>query len=373
METRKWYDKDITTSTLGFGCMRFKTNEGIVDEKLATQLIDYAYQHGVNYFDTAYVYLDGQSEPTLGKALKKYDRNTYYIATKFSIWNFKSLSEVENLIDEQLANLQTDYIDFYLMHAMNKKRLEKMLEFGLLELIEKWKKQGKIRHIGFSFHDDYDAFKKVLAAYPWEFCQIQFNYMDKDIQQGLQGYQDLVDKKIPIIVMEPLKGGKLAKFNEKVEAKLQANNDDSMAKWAFRWVASQPGVMTILSGMNEIEQLSENINIFSDLKPMSKQELTLIDEVCKDLKNLEVVGCTKCQYCMPCPVGVNIPQNFVIINDYEMYQNKGSVRWMYNMLKDSKADFSHCISCRKCVSKCPQMINIPEELVRVKDLVKQLG
>lgn len=372
MKTRKWYDKDITTSVLGFGCMRFKTKDDIVDEELAHELIDYAYNNGVNYFDTAYVYLDGQSEPVLGRALKKYERKSLYIATKFSIWNFKNISEVENLIDKQLENLQTDYIDFYLMHAMNKNRLNKMIEFNLLDLIEKWKSEGKVRHIGFSFHDDYDTFKKVVDIYPWDFCQIQFNYIDKDIQQGMQGYYDLVEKKIPIIVMEPLKGGKLAKFNEKVESKLKNHNGDSMAKWAFRWVASQPGVMTILSGMNELSQLKENIDIFSTLKPMSDTELQLIDEVQKELKNLEVVGCTKCQYCMPCPAGVNIPQNFAIINDYEMYQNKGGVKWMYKMLQDNNADFSQCINCRECVSKCPQMIDIPEELVRVGELVDNI-
>jgi predicted aldo/keto reductase-like oxidoreductase len=373
METRKWYDQNITTSALGFGCMRFKTTDGIVDEKLACDLIDYAYQHGVNYFDTAYVYLDGQSEPVLGKALKKYPRDSYYIATKFSIWNFKDLSEAENLIDTQLKNLQTDHIDFYLMHAMNKNRFAKMKEYGLMNLISKWKNEGKIRHIGFSFHDDHDTFMEILDAYPWEFCQIQYNYMDKDLQQGLKGYQALVDRKIPIIVMEPLKGGKLAKFNDKVEAKLYRYSQDSMAKWAFRWVASQPGVKTILSGMNEMSQLEENINIFSNLSPMTKEELNLIDEVCADLKKLEVVGCTKCQYCMPCPVGVNIPSNFAIINEYEMYQNKDSVKWHYKQLNDNKADFSYCVKCRKCVSKCPQMIDIPNELIRVGELVKNIG
>lgn len=373
MELRKWYNKDIKTSALGFGCMRFKMKDGIVDEKLAHELIDYAYNHGVNYFDTAFVYLDGQSEPVLGSALKKYPRDAYYIATKFSIWDFKATSDIENLIDKQLASLQTEYIDFYLLHAMNKNRLQKMLDFGILDVVKRWKDEGKIRHIGFSFHDDQDTFMKLLDVFPWEFCQIQFNYIDKDIQQGMAGYQALVDRQIPIIVMEPLKGGKLSKFNDKVEATLKAYNDDSMTKWAFRWVASQPGVMTCLSGMNEMEQVVENIDIFSNLKPMNKEELTLVDDVCHKLKTLEIVGCTKCQYCMPCPFGVNIPRNFELINDYEMYQNKGSVKWILSMMKDNNADYSHCVKCRKCVSKCPQMINIPEELINVGKLVKGLG
>jgi predicted aldo/keto reductase-like oxidoreductase len=352
--------------------MRFKTVDGMVDELKAETLIDKAYQSGINYFDTAMVYLDGQSEPILGKAIKKYDRSTLYIATKFSIWDFKDISEVENLVDKQLENLQTDYIDFYLLHAMNKNRLKKLKEFGILELIKKWKSEGKIRHIGFSFHDDYQTFKEVLDIYNWDFCQIQFNYMDKDIQQGLQGYKDLVDRKIPIIVMEPLKGGRLAHFNEKVENKLKEHNNDSMAKWAFRWVLSQKGVLTVLSGMNEMEQLVENIEIFSNFKAMSLNELEIIDKAAQTLNSLEVVGCTRCKYCMPCPAGVDIPGNFSIINEYSMYENKSNAQWSYNQLLLNKADASHCVSCRKCVSKCPQFIDIPNELIKVKEMMKEI-
>ena len=372
MIKRKWYNKDINSSLLGFGCMRFKTNDGKVDEVLAEELIDKAYKSGINYFDTAIVYLDGQSEPVLGKALKKYDRNSLYIATKFSIWDFKDISEVEDMIDNQLKNLQTDYIDFYLLHAMNKSRLEKLKEYNVLALLEKWKKEKKIRNIGFSFHDNYDVFHELIELYNWDFCQIQFNYMDKDIQQGLKGYQELVEKQIPIIVMEPLKGGRLAGFNSNVEKKLKDYNDDSMAKWAFRWVASHKGVMTLLSGMNEMSQLEENIEIFSNLQLMNDGEFKLIDEVSNDLNKLQVVGCTNCKYCLPCPFNVNIPQNFAIINEYNMYKNIGSTKWLYTNLINSGKDASKCMKCKKCVSKCPQSILIPDELLKVKNIIEDL-
>ncbi|MFA5543723.1 MAG: aldo/keto reductase [Bacilli bacterium] len=372
MEKRNWYKRDISTSLLGFGCMRFNTIDGVVDANLAEKLIDFAYLNGVNYFDTAKVYLDGQSEPILGKALNKFDRKTFYIATKFSIWNFEDIKDVENMIDEQLKSLQTDYIDFYLLHAMNKDRFKKVKDFKVLELVKKWKNEGKIRNIGFSFHDDSETFKEIINYYDWDFCQIQFNYMDKNIQQGMDGYRMLVDRKIPIIVMEPLKGGKLAGFNESVEQTLKKYNQDSMAKWAFRWVASQEGIMTVLSGMNTMEQLVENIGIYNNFKRLSDEESRLIDIVGNELRDLEVVGCTKCQYCMPCPYGVNIPQNFTLINEYEMYKNKDGFLWGYKVLEKNSSDFSVCVECQECVSKCPQFINIPEELKLVGKLKDNL-
>lgn len=370
---KKWYDKEIRTSLLGFGCMRFTMKDGKIHEEKAQELIDIAYKNGVNYFDTAVPYLDGQSEEFLGRALKKYDRSTFYIATKLPVPNYRTSEEVEKAIDIHLEKLQTTYIDFYLLHAMSKERLKIVRELGIIDIVKRWKAEGKIKHFGFSFHDDYETFKEVLDLYDWDFCQIQFNYMDKDIQQGMQGYYDLVSRKIPIVVMEPLKGGSLAHFNEKVENKFRAYNNDSMVKWAFRWVASQNGVMTILSGMNEKEQLLENLSIFDNLEELNQEEMELVDEVAKELNNLEVVGCTKCQYCMPCPAGVNIPGNFKIINEYEMYSNKPSTRWSYSVLVDRGADADVCIACEQCIPKCPQHIDIPRELIKVSELMKEIN
>jgi hypothetical protein len=352
--------------------MRFKTVDKKVDEELATKLLHEAYHRGVNYFDTAYVYLDGQSEPVLGRAMKDFDRSTFHIATKYSLWNLTDPEEISHVIDRQLANLQTDYIDFYLIHAVNNERMQKMLDLKLLDVVKKWKEQGKIRYIGFSFHDDYPIFKKMLDCYPWDFCQIQFNYVDKDIQQGLEGYRDLVNRNIPIIVMEPLKGGSLAHFNETIEKQFKAKSEDSMVKWAFRWVSSLPNVMVALSGMNEECQLQENLEIYDHFQEMTEEEYGFVEEMSKKFKELEVVGCTGCQYCMPCPFGVHIPDNFSIINEHSMYQNDRSARWNYGYLESLKGDASVCVACGACLEKCPQKIDIPNRLIDVANLMKEI-
>ena len=369
MKYNKWYEKDINTSLLGFGCMRFSTINGKVDEDKAISLIRHAYEAGVNYFDTAYVYLDKQSEPTLGKAISIYPRESYYLATKFSFWNLTDQNEIESMIDKQLENLKTDYIDFYLLHALSKDRFEHAKKYHILDIVKKWQSLGKIKHIGFSFHDDYDTFMQILDYYDWEFCQIQFNYMDYTIQQGPKGYLELVKRHIPIIVMEPLKGGKLCAFNKTIAKMFHDYSNDSLTKWALRWVASQKGVMTFLSGMNEEAQLEENLDIASNFIPLNEEESELVEKISVALRNVEAVGCTGCKYCMPCPKGVNIPRNLSLLNDYEMYQNLGSISWMYSMLKNNKSDASICVNCKACVSKCPQHIQIPDYLVKVRELV----
>ena len=370
MKYSKWYSSDIKTSALGFGCMRFSTNDGIVDKDKAISLVRKAYENGVNYFDTAYVYLDKQSEPVLGEAISIYPRSSYYLATKYSFWNLTDQKEIEKMIDIQLGNLKTDYIDFYLLHALNANRLEHMKKYHILDTVKKWKEQGKIKHIGFSFHDNYETFMEILNYYyDWEFCQIQFNYMDYDIQQGKKGYEELVKREIPIIVMEPLKGGKLCAFNPTIAQKFYDYNNDSLTKWALRWVMSQKGIMTFLSGMNEMSQLDENLEIASNFVPLSEEEEKIIKDVSDSLRKIEVVGCTSCKYCMPCPKGVNIPRNLKLLNDYEMYRSIGDVKWQYQMLKWDNAQASKCVNCKTCVSKCPQHILIPDYLVKVRELV----
>ena len=366
MQYRKWYDKEIVTSTLGFGAMRLKVVDGEIDEAKGLALIDKAYQNGVNYFDTAVPYTDGKNETFVGKALKRYPRNSFYLATKLTIRLYKTKEELKKVIDKQLQNLQTDYIDFYLMHALNKNTFRTIKEWNIMEIVEGWKKEWKIRNIGFSFHDDYETFKEIVDYYPWDFCQIQLNYMDDEIQQGIQGYHDLVKKEIPVVIMEPVKGGKLASFNEKVASKLKKYNPEaSLSSWAMRWVASLDGVKVILSGMNEMDQVEDNLNTFSNFKKLNEEEQKLIKEVKEDLKKITEVGCTNCEYCMPCTVGVNIPGNFRIFNDYAMYKAEGDSKWRYNDLISKKANASLCIECGKCVPQCPQGIDIPNELKRM--------
>ena len=367
MEYRKWYDKEIKTSLLGFGAMRFKTIDGEIDEEKAFALIDYAYRHGVNYFDTAMPYTDGKNEPFLGKALSKYPRDSFYLATKMSFGLIENRDKAMTIIDKQLANLQTDYIDMYLLHALNKNLIKKIEEWDVFSLLEKWKREGKIRNIGFSFHDDYETFAKILDMYDWDFCQIQLNYMDTDFQQGIRGYYDLERRQIPVVIMEPLKGGKLARFRSDIERVFKECGDESVASWAFRWVGSLPGVKVILSGMNEMDQLVDNINTFSDFKPITEEENEKIEEVKNALLAIKAVDCTSCKYCLPCAVNIDIPRFFHIFNVYSMYEDLGDVKWQFNQLKKNSAMIDECIKCGKCAEACPQRIDIPGQLKKLAD------
>ena len=370
MEKRKWYDKDIETSLLGFGAMRLKTVNGEIDEELGFRLFDMAYNAGVNYFDTALPYTDRKNETFVGKALKRYPRESFYLASKFSLFCFNKAEEAKKSIDIQLENLQTNYIDFYLIHALNKNSFQRFKEWGLLETVLEWKKQGKIKHLGFSFHDDLNTFKEILNYYDgWEFVQIQLNYMDVDIQQGIEGYKILEEKKIPVVIMEPVKGGKLAAFNEEAAKPFKEYSDASLASWALRWVGTLPGVKVILSGMNDEQQVIDNLNTFNNFKPLNDDEQKRVAVVREMIKKATKVGCTACEYCMPCPAGVMIPRNFSIYNDYAMYKNIDYTSWRYEDIKNNNGGPDVCVECRMCVDKCPQHIDVPEKL---KDMIKDL-
>lgn len=370
MEKRKWYDKDIETSLLGFGAMRLKTVDGEIDEELGFKLFDMAYNAGVNYFDTALPYTERKNEIFVGKALKRYPRESFYLASKLSLFCFDTPEEAKKSVDMQLERLQTDYIDFYLVHALNKNSFQRFKDWNMLETVLEWKRKGKIRHLGFSFHDSYEVFEDILNYYDgWEFVQIQLNYMDTDIQQGIKGYKVLEEKKIPVVIMEPVKGGKLAAFNPKAAEPFTEYSNNSIASWALRWVGSLPGVKVILSGMNSEEQVKDNLETFNNFKPLNEEEQRRVLLVRDKIKELTAVGCTSCKYCMPCQAGVNIPFNFTIYNDYKMYNNKDWVEWQFEGLKNKKADASACVECRSCVDKCPQHIDIPEKL---KEMVEEL-
>lgn len=371
MEKRKMKNLEIDTSLLGFGCMRFPTTkEGKIDEAEAEKMIDKAIAAGVNYIDTAYPYHDGESEPFVGKVLKKYPRESFYLATKLPVWLVKAKEDIERIFTEQLERLQTDYIDFYLLHAMDAERIRKMREVGYLEVLEKLRREGKIKYIGFSFHDSYEVFEDMLNERDWDFCQIQLNYMDAEEQAGLKGYELAAKRGIPVVVMEPIKGGSLASFAEDITGIFKRLNEEaSVASFALRWVGSLPGVKVILSGMSSMEQVDDNLKTFGDFKVLSEEEQNTISEVVRVLNSRVQNGCTGCRYCMPCPAGVDIPGCFSAWNTYHMYQNYNVVSWKWETDMGEAKQAKNCIKCGKCEAACPQKISIRKDLEKVqKDL-----
>ena len=369
MEKRKMEKLGVETSLLGFGCMRFPTNaEGKIDRELAEAMMDKAIAAGVNYIDTAYHYHGGESELFVGEVLKKYDRDSFYLATKLPLWAVHSLEDVDKLFNEQLGKLQTDYVDFYLMHAMNGARWREMLEMGVVKRLEELKEEGKIRNLGFSFHDSYEAFEEIINYRDWDFCQIQLNYMDVNDQAGMKGYKLAEEKQVPLVIMEPIKGGMLANYGGDIADIFHAlDKDASFASFALRWVGSLPNVKVVLSGMSTMEQVEDNLKTFGDFKPMSEEELETVDKVVNILNNRVQNGCTGCSYCMPCPAGVNIPKNFRIWNTYHMYQNYNTVKWNWEHEMPDSERANKCIECGMCESICPQALQIREDLKRVME------
>lgn len=374
MEKRKMEKLGIETSLLGFGCMRFPvTAEGKIDEPLAEQMLDKAIASGVNYIDTAYPYHGGESETFVGKVLKKYDRGSFYLATKLPCWKVEKLEDIDAIFEEQLGKLQTDYIDFYLMHALNKDRFQKMVELGGIERLEKLKEEGRIKYLGFSFHDDYAAFEKILCYRDWDFCQIQLNYMDANEQAGLRGYRLTEEKNIPLVVMEPVKGGSLAAFADDITGMFRSlDASASVASFALRWVGSLPNVKVILSGMSTMEQVEDNLKTFESFKPLSEKESATIDQIVELINSRIQNGCTGCRYCMPCPAGVDIPGNFRVWNTYHMYQNYNMVKRSWERGLGDEKQAKNCVKCGKCEQACPQKLHIREDLEKVQaDLDKR--
>ena len=373
MEHRTFEKLGVSPSLLGFGCMRFpKKQDETIDEAEAEKMIDKAMAAGVTYIDTAYPYHNGESEPFVGRVLKKYDRNSFFLATKLPVWLVEKKEDAGKFLQEQLERLDVEYVDFYLMHAMDKERWEKMKELGIPEELEKFKKEGKIRYLGFSFHDDYEVFEEILTSRKWDFCQIQYNYMNRNIQAGDKGYALTEKLGVPLVIMEPIKGGSLAQLPEEVCAPFKAARPDtSISSWALRWIASRPNVHVVLSGMSTMEQVEDNLKTFQNFEPLSEEEEKLVEEVSDAIRARTNNGCTGCAYCMPCPNGVNIPRNFRIWNDYAMYGNKESTKWNYNDLGES-AQADQCVGCGQCEEVCPQKLSIREDLEKVAAQIGKL-
>jgi predicted aldo/keto reductase-like oxidoreductase len=344
--------------------MRFPLlSDGQVDKVQTEAMLKAAYDAGVNYYDTAYPYHGGTSERITSDIMKQFPRDSFHYATKLPTWAVHSLDDAKRIFAEQLDRLQTDYVDFYLLHALDRNGWKRLKDLGVVEYFEGLQKEGKIKRYGFSFHDEYDVFNDIIYYRKWEFCQIQLNYMDTDYQAGLKGYEDCVRQGTAVVIMEPVKGGSLATFADEDIAPLKAYRpEDSAARWAMRYVGSLPAVSVILSGMSNMEQTLDNLETFKDFKPLTDDESKVLDAHVARVKNKNKIGCTWCNYCMPCPSGVNIPRIFGLWNNYAKYNNPGDIKWNWEHEIPAKEKPANCIECGACEGHCPQHLPIIKSL-----------
>ncbi|MBN2488321.1 MAG: aldo/keto reductase [Methanosarcinaceae archaeon] len=368
-------------STLGFGCMRLPETDGKIDEERATRQLRHAIDQGVNYVDTAYVYHMGQSEPFLGRALSDGYREKVRLATKLPTWFVEKREDMDRFLAEQLNKLQTDHIDYYLVHGLERSSWDKMRELGVLSFLDSALAEGKIRYAGFSFHGDRDTFREIVDAYDWAMCLIQYNYLDKENQAGTEGLRYAAGKGLGVMIMEPLRGGNLVRV---VPPEVQAIWDKAPVKrtpaeWGLRWVWDHPEVTVVLSGMNDEANIEENIRIASTAKAgsLTAEERDIVAEVAGTYRRIMKVPCTGCRYCMPCPYGVDIPNCFELYNNLFLSGDTQMVRMFYagqlGGVMGEKANASLCQECGKCVEVCPQHIAIPEELKHVAEELEGEG
>lgn len=353
-------------SLLGYGLMRMpKTGNGPeIDKEKGFALIDEAIKGGINYFDTAWFYHDGLSETFAGEALSRHPRDSYYLASKLPMRLLESGEQAEEIFNKQLEKCKVDYFDFYLLHNLNGPLWEKTLKNGAVDFAMTLKGKGKIKKLGFSFHGENKDFPKILDYTKWDFVQIQANYYDWDTFSKEQ-YEEAAKRGIPVVIMEPLRGGELAKLRPDAREVLEkAEPGFTPAKWAFRYIAEKENVLTVLSGMTQMEHLKENIDTFSPLEPLSDDEEKTLAVALKTYKEAGIVPCTGCRYCTPCPAGVAIPDIFKIYNDYRRTVRLSQTKKAYEAL-GSDAMATSCVECGACLKKCPQGIEIPKELKRI--------
>ncbi len=369
-------NKDV--SILGFGCMRLPVidgNYGQIDQEEAMKQLRYSIDHGINYIDTAYPYHEEASEGFVGEVLKDGYRDKVYIATKMPSWLIKSREDLDKYLDIQLERLQTDYIDYYLLHALNKDFWRNYKEHDVFDFIKKAKDSGKIRNIGFSFHDTYEVFEEIIQSYSWDFCQIQLNYFDEEYQAGVKGLKLAGSLGVGVVIMEPLRGGKLANHvpNEVLDLFGQSKEKHSPAGWALRYLWNYPEVSVILSGMNRMDHIDDNLSEANaaEVDMLSEKDKQIIQQVKRFYKSKIQVDCTNCKYCMPCPYGIDIPGNFSIYNNAHIFNDKeGHQKQYYRMLKPEQLAEA-CKQCGTCEPKCPQNIQIIDELEKVATYFKQ--
>ena len=388
-------------SLLGFGMMRLPDNQEEVD-----RLVDYAISHGVNYFDTAPMYMGGRSEVLTGNTLSRYPRNKYYVATKMSNQNRRlwSFSESKRLYEQSFERLKVDYIDYYLLHSIGGGGMEtlrgRFFDNGLLDFLLKEREAGRIKHLGFSYHGDIRPFDYLLDhqnEYHWDFCQIQMNFLDwrhASMRTGRRVdadaeylYNKCLKAGVQCVIMEPLRGGAFGRMAKELEARLKAvHPEDSTARWAFRWVGSYPNILTTLSGMNQMEHLIDNVHTFSPLDPCTDAENQLLAEIADQMSGFPTVPCTTCAYCMPCPYGVDIPGNFAYYNeavnehilplpdkqsaDYAVRKQQ-FIEGLRKALPNTESWARSCVDCEECLSKCPQQIRIPNQMARIVEILRK--
>ncbi len=376
MQYRTFGKLDWRPSALGFGAMRLPTidnDPGQIDEPEATRMIRYAIDHGVNYVDTAYPYHRQTSETFLGRVLQDGYRARIILATKMPCWLIKEAGDFDRYLNEQLERLQTDHIDFYLLHGLNGERWPAMRDLNVLRWAEGAIADGRIGHLGFSFHDKYEVFQEIVDATDlWTLCQIQYNYMDVDYQAGTKGLKYAAGKGLAVVAMEPIRGGRLANNIPPTVQKIwdSAPTERTPADSALQWVWNHPEISLLLSGMSAMEHVVQNVESASRSSPgrLTDAELTLIDRVRQAYEALCPIPCTDCKYCLPCPNGVNIPRVFEIYNDLIMFGDERRAQMVYGWLgEDERANL--CIECGECLEKCPQGIEIPDWLAKAHELL----
>ena len=383
-------------SVLGFGAMRFPMiDQTTVNEEESIKMIRYAIDNGVNYIDTAYPYHNGESEVIVGKALKDGYREKVYLTTKLPMWSVKKSEDFDKFLSEQIKRLQTKP-DIYLFHGLTKNRLEKIKKLNLIEKMEKAKEKGLFKYTGFSFHDNFEVFKEIIDYYNWDCCQIQFNYLDVEYQAGIKGVEYAGSKNIALIIMEPIRGGKLAIPEDRLDSKPEIKTilDKSkikrtMADWALKFVWNHSEVSVVLSGMSNMQQVKENIESAknSAINSLTKEELQTISKLRDVYDRYHLVPCTSCRYCLPCPNGVSIPWVFRFLNElgYWGEQRKDRILLFYNRMAKTSEELekrlseeeevdgaaSLCIQCGECLEKCPQQIDIPDIMEKVNEIIEE--
>ncbi len=373
MNYRNFNKDGAPISLLGYGLMRMPTDkDGEIDYKRAKALVDTAYKSGVTYFDTAYGYHGGKSELFAAKALADYPRESYLLADKMPLWSAEKPEDIDEIFDDQLKKCNTEYFDFYLVHAMNKDIFEKVKRLGVYEKLAARKAAGQIKRLGFSFHDSVETLCEVLDSYKWDFVQLQLNYFDWSYQDAKGQYEAVTSRGLQVIVMEPVRGGSLVSLTPEADELLHAAHPDrSVASWAMRFAAQLDGVLCVLSGMSTEEALSDNLASLSDGMLMTKEERELAFRAADIMLKSKTVPCTACNYCAECPRGIAIPKLFKMANDYAIGGDKNWFMQCYNKLTPEEKPFN-CINCGACSSRCPQHIDIPAELAKIDRMTKEL-